>query len=170
MAMTKEEREAIYILNGFKQKAAELGYRGVSDTAFRTWYGENRIGFDFNKDGHCAEVVCAYMCGLVDANTVADAQADFRGVDLVVNGLPIQIKYDWEDGSWDFKYEGRTWTVDSYRESIVVVYPGREDNGIDALSKLLQSDARKIRLSAEVKRTIISIWFWFSHNTDVKKK
>lgn len=159
----------VLALNKFKKEAIVLGNNGVSSNEFKEWYGHNRVGILFNKDGHCAEVVCAYMCGLVGANTVADAQADFRGVDLVVNGLPIQIKYDWEKGSWDFKYEGRTWTVDSYREPIVVVYPGREDNGIDALSRLLQSDVRKIRLSAEVKRTIISIWFWFSHNTDVKR-
>lgn len=169
MAMTKKEREAVYILNGFKQKAAELGYRGVSDTAFRTWYGENRIGFDFNKDGHCAEVVCAYMCGLVGANVEIDAKADFRGVDLVINGIPVQIKYDWEEGSWDAKYEGRTWWIDGYKEPIVVVYPSRKDNGIDALSKLTQSDAYKMRLSAKISRAIVKIWFWFSHNTEVKK-
>lgn len=169
MAMTKEKREAVYILNGFKQKAAELGYHGVSNTAFRTWYGENRIGFDFNKDGHCAEVVCAYMCGLIGANVEADAQADFHGVDLIVNGLPVQIKYDWDEGSWDAKYEGRYWVIDGYREPVIVVYPGRNDDGLDALSKLTQSDARKMHLSVATKRIIVSIWHWFSHNTDVKR-
>lgn len=159
----------VLVLNKFKNEAAELGKNGISKAKFQEWYGKNRIGILFEKDGHCAEVVAAYMCGLIGANVEADAMADFKGVDLVVNGIPVQIKYDWDEGSLDAKYEGRYWVIDGYREPVIVVYPGRNDDGLDALSKLTQSDARKIHLSAATKRIIVSIWHWFSHNTDVKR-
>mgnify|MGYP006956372644 CR=1 FL=1 len=148
-------------LDSFKKQAIRIGEEGGDFKIFIKFYTANKIGIKFNKDGHNIEVVAAYMAARIGANVICSAKADRLGADLIINGLPIQIKYNWVEGLFDWEYEDRyIWIYDD-KEYITVVYPQEKDNAIKALSRFILSDASKLRLSEQTIKDVTSIWDWF---------
>lgn len=145
-------------LDSIKKRAIYIGEKGGDFKSFIKFYTKNKVGMKFNKDGHSIEVVAAYICARVGANVISSAKLDRLGADLIVNGLPIQIKYNWLEGLFDWQYKEKYIWVYGEKEYINVVYPQKKDNATEALSKLLLSDG--IKLSTKEKEDIKEVWKW----------
>lgn len=157
--MTEEELKAfLELLESLKNIFIDLGKKGGSKSDFVSLWVKNRIGFNKDlKDGHDAEIVAAFFCALVGANVIASAKADKYGADLIVNGLPIQIKLDWKGGSCDDEYKYKWVWIDGYKESVEVVYLHRTDDWKQTVERLLPG----IKLKRSVANTIKEVWEWF---------
>lgn len=158
--MTEAELKAfLELLESLKNIFIDLGKKRGSKTDFVSLWVKNRIGFNKDlKDGHDAEIVAAFFCALVGANVVASAKADEHGADLIVNGLPIQIKLDWTDGSCDDDYKYRWVWVDGFKENVEVVYLHKNEPWDKTMDRLLP----KLRINKEDAKIIREVWDWFT--------